>query len=52
MSWLHPLAPPTDLLPQVCVFYEKQHMQEAVLRKANMELGSRQEEIRFLKMEV
>lgn len=39
-------------LPQVCVFYEKQHMQEAVVRKANMELESRLEEIRFLKMEV
>ena len=41
-----------DPLAQVCVFYEKINVQDSVIRNANMEQASREEEIRFLKMEV
>ena len=37
---------------EVCVFYERQNVNNGVLRKANMELSAREEELRFLRMEV
>ena len=37
---------------EVCVFYERQNVSDGVLRKANMELSAREDELRFLRMEV
>lgn len=37
---------------EVCVFYEKLNVQESVIRQANLELTAREEELRFLRMEV
>ena len=37
---------------EVCVFYERQNVSESLLRKAGMELSAREEELRFLRMEV
>lgn len=37
---------------EVCVFHEKLNMQEAVLRQANLDLMAREEELRYLRMEV
>ena len=37
---------------EMCMFYEKMNMQSSVLRKANLKLASREEEIRFLNAEV
>jgi hypothetical protein len=37
---------------EVCVFHERLNMQEAVLREAALELMAREEEIRYLRMEV
>ena len=37
---------------EVCVFHERLNMQEAVLREAALELMAREEEIRYLHMEV
>ena len=34
------------------MFYEKLNVQESVIRQANLELTAREEELRFLKMEV
>ena len=36
----------------MCVFYEKLNVQESVIRQANLELTAREEELRFLRMEV
>lgn len=37
---------------EVCVFYEKLNIQETMIRNGDVELKAREEEIRFLKMEV
>ena len=37
---------------EVCVFHEKLNMQEAVLRQASLELMAREDELRYLQMEV
>lgn len=37
---------------EVCVFHERLNMQEAVLREAALDLMAREEEIRYLRMEV
>ena len=37
---------------EVCVFYEKLNLQESIIRKANMKLVYREEEIKFLRAEV
>ena len=37
---------------EVCVFHERLNMQEAVLRQAGLELLAREEELRYLQMEV
>ena len=37
---------------EVCVFYEKLNVQESIIRQANLELTSREEELSFLRMEV
>lgn len=37
---------------EVCVFHERLNMQEAVLRDAALDLMTREEEIRYLHMEV
>ena len=34
------------------MFYEKLNVQESVIRQANLELTAREEELRFLRMEV
>ncbi|RMX44803.1 hypothetical protein pdam_00016359 [Pocillopora damicornis] len=37
---------------EVCVFYEKLNIQDTMIRNGDVELRAREEEIRFLKMEV
>lgn len=37
---------------EVCVFYEKLNIQDTMIRNGDVELKAREEEIRFLKMEV
>ncbi|XP_038067979.1 coiled-coil domain-containing protein 146-like [Patiria miniata] len=37
---------------EVCIFYEKVNIQEDMIRKGDVELQMREEEIRFLKMQV
>jgi hypothetical protein len=37
---------------EVCVFHEKLNMQEAVLRQASLELMAREDELRYIQMEV
>ncbi|XP_033110097.1 coiled-coil domain-containing protein 146-like [Anneissia japonica] len=37
---------------EVCIFYEKVNIQDDMIRKGDVELQSREEEIRFLKMQV
>ena len=37
---------------EVCVFHERLNMQEAVLREAALDLMAREEEIRYLRLEV
>ena len=37
---------------EVCVFHERLNMQEAVLRQASLDLMAREEELRYLQMEV
>ena len=37
---------------EVCVFYEKLNVQESVIRQANLELTAREEELKFLRLEV
>lgn len=37
---------------EVCVFYEKMNVQESIIRQANLELTAREEELKFLRMEV
>ena len=37
---------------EVCVFYEKLNVQESIIRQANLELTSREEELKFLRIEV
>ena len=37
---------------EVCVFYEKLNVQESIIRQANLELTAREEELKFLRIEV
>ena len=37
---------------EVCVFYEKLNLQESIIRKANLKLVTREEELKFLRSEV
>ena len=37
---------------EVCVFYEKLNLQESIIKKANLKLATRDEELRFLQNEV
>lgn len=37
---------------EVCIFYEKVNIQEQMIRNGNVELQAREEEIRFLKMQL
>lgn len=37
---------------EMCMFYEKMNMQKSVIRKANLKLASREEELKFLNDEV
>lgn len=37
---------------EVCLFYEKVNIQEDMIRRGDVDLHTREEEIRFLKMQV